>query len=170
MKDMGHKREVVDLTESATSLQIAFGRALPNLGLEQTRPFSVSTMVVDRTGGGFDSRRANAGGAGLAAQSTIHGDCVAVNRGADYVKHLALALCARTRHLTRLRCRSSMNGPEEAANHNPRRPNAVKKPSMAHVKGKTPFFKKLQPMVAEIREEVEVLISQNAIPKPERGK
>ena len=62
-----------------------------------------------------------------------------------------------------------MNGPEEAANHNPRRPNAVKKPSMAHVKGKTPLFKKLQPMVAEIREEVEVLISQNAIPKPERG-
>ena len=42
-----------------------------NLGLEQTRPFSESTMVVDRTGGGFDSRRANAGEAGLAAQSTV---------------------------------------------------------------------------------------------------
>ena len=31
----------------------------------------------------------------------VHGDCVAVNRGADYVKHLVLAPCARTRHLTR---------------------------------------------------------------------
>ena len=26
----------------------------------------------------------------------VHGDFVAVNRGADYVKHLALAPCART--------------------------------------------------------------------------
>ncbi|MCJ7604054.1 MAG: hypothetical protein MUO63_21470, partial [Desulfobulbaceae bacterium] len=31
----------------------------------------------------------------------VPGDCVAGNRGADYVKRLAPALCAGTRHLTR---------------------------------------------------------------------
>jgi hypothetical protein len=30
----------------------------------------------------------------------VHGGCAAVNRGADYVKPLALAPCARTRSLT----------------------------------------------------------------------
>ncbi len=33
----------------------------------------------------------------------VLGDCVAENRGADYVKPLALSLCARTRNLTRHR-------------------------------------------------------------------
>jgi hypothetical protein len=31
----------------------------------------------------------------------VPGDCVAGNRGADFVKRLAPALCAGTRHLTR---------------------------------------------------------------------
>jgi hypothetical protein len=33
----------------------------------------------------------------------VLGDCVAENRGADFVKPLAPALCARTRSLTRHR-------------------------------------------------------------------
>jgi hypothetical protein len=33
---------------------------------------------------------------GQAADVHVHGDCVAENRGADFVKYLVPALCART--------------------------------------------------------------------------
>ncbi len=45
----------------------------------------------------------------------VHGDCVAVNRGADYVKCLVLAPCARTRHLTRCHGIACAFGPAIAA-------------------------------------------------------
>jgi hypothetical protein len=38
-----------------------------------------------------------------APELSVLGDCVAENRGADFVKPLAPALCARTRSLTRHR-------------------------------------------------------------------
>jgi hypothetical protein len=38
-----------------------------------------------------------------AIELAVLGDCVAENRGADFVKYLVPALCARTRYLTRHR-------------------------------------------------------------------
>ncbi|HBH05904.1 MAG TPA: hypothetical protein DDX92_04800 [Flavobacteriales bacterium] len=37
---------------------------------------------------------------GATGDDSVHGGCAAVNRGADFVKPLALAPCARTRSLT----------------------------------------------------------------------
>ena len=39
----------------------------------------------------------------LAGELTVHDDCVGMNRGADFVKPLALSLRARTGNLTRHR-------------------------------------------------------------------
>ena len=74
------------------------------LGLEQNinlSPFYVLfmlTTVMNLSGRSSEARLAIIG-AGRLLQNVL-GDCVAKNRGADFVEHLALALCARTRYST----------------------------------------------------------------------